>query len=297
MKSIVMGILVIGLALMGTMSVADQGGQSMKTLGKVTVIKRDKATIHSYMAPEDSALVTSQIIETRNNLVVVDAQFLRPYAKDLYNYIKSLNKPVERIVITHSHPDHWFGLEYFQDFPIYALNETQQEIRDLGDMIIESKKPVLSDLVTDQKVVPTHVIQEGRETIDGLNYEFEKVLDAEAGVQLLIKIPEINTLVTQDLVYNHVHLFIGQGAFDGWVSAVNQIKNQDQFKTFLVGHGEPAQASVLESVLSYVEDAKQIHESVDSGEDLKAGLVDKYPTYRAPILLDISNSFLYQVDR
>jgi glyoxylase-like metal-dependent hydrolase (beta-lactamase superfamily II) len=117
MKSIVMGILVIGLALMGTMSVADQGGQSMKTLGKVTVIKRDKATIHSYMAPEDSALVTSQIIETKNNLVVVDAQFLRPYAKDLYNYIKSLNKPVERIVITHSHPDHWFGLEYFQDFP------------------------------------------------------------------------------------------------------------------------------------------------------------------------------------
>jgi hypothetical protein len=37
---------------------------------------------------------------------------------------------------------------------------------------------------------------------------FEKVVDGEADVQLLIKLPELKTLVAQNLVFNNMHHFI-----------------------------------------------------------------------------------------
>jgi hypothetical protein len=38
--------------------------------------QRSKATLHTFVAAENSFQVTSQVIETANGLVVVDAQFI-----------------------------------------------------------------------------------------------------------------------------------------------------------------------------------------------------------------------------
>ena len=72
MRLIIIAIWVMAVTLMSSIALAQEGGQEMETQGKVTVIKHEKATIHSYMAPEDSALVTTQVIETENHLVVID---------------------------------------------------------------------------------------------------------------------------------------------------------------------------------------------------------------------------------
>lgn len=270
------------------------GTPVMKAMGTIKILKNNDVTIHSYMCPEDGAMVTTQIIETKNKLVVIDAQFLRPYAKEVLDYIHLLKKPVARVIVSHSHPDHWFGLEYFKGMPIYSLKETKDEIEQLGDIIIQSKKPVLGELVTSTKTVPQKIIVEGSETIDGLKYEFEKVVNAEAGVQLLIKLPELNTLIAQDLVYNDVHLFIGQNAFDGWLNALKSLQGQKQYTTILSGHGEPTDPSIYGSVVTYVEDAKEAFGSAKDGNDLKNKLLAKHPLMKAPVLLDISNSFLYK---
>jgi len=265
--------------------------------GSVTVLDFGEVTIHSYMSAPKTALNTTQIIETRNKQVVVDAQFLRPFAKEAVSYIKSLNKPVERVIISHAHPDHWFGLEFFQDYPIYSLKETQQVIEKAGDAMIKGNKAKRGDLVTDLKVVPSHIIREGKETIDGLEYIFEKVADAEAGVQLLIKIPELKVLIGQDLFFNDAHLFIGQGAFDGWLTVMEDLKKDKNNKYIFVGHGKPTDNSIFDDMIEYITTAKEIYNRVDNGEELKKQLVAKYPERKIPFMLDISNKFLYKKDK
>src|ERR1019366_3478040 len=52
----------------------------------------------------------THIIETKNQLVLVDGQFLVPYARAFRDYADSLGKPIERLYLSHRHPDHWFGL-------------------------------------------------------------------------------------------------------------------------------------------------------------------------------------------
>ena len=97
--------------------------------GKVVSIKiDDKVTIHHYET-SFPILVNSYIIELPNKLVIFDAQFILPAANELLIHARSLRKPIDRIILSHAHPDHFFGLEKFSNVaPIYALDETIREM-------------------------------------------------------------------------------------------------------------------------------------------------------------------------
>jgi glyoxylase-like metal-dependent hydrolase (beta-lactamase superfamily II) len=247
------------------------------------------------MSPLDSALVTSHIIETKNKLVVIDAQFVRPYAKELRGYVDRLNKPIDRMIITHNHPDHWFGLEFFTDVPIYSLRETRDLIEKTGDFFIKNNRKRMGELVTDKKIIPNMTIKEGKEVIDGLEYEFEMVPNAEAPVQLLIKFPELGTLVAQDLVYNNCHLVIGgTDAINGWRQVLKRLQGLKEYDTILAGHGEAANPSTYATLLEYLEDAGAILARSKTGDEYKQELLEKYPSYRFPLAINISISRLFK---
>ena len=55
----------------------------------------------------------SHIIETRNELHLIDAQMTFKHARQLKTYIDSLDKPLVQVILSHNHPDHWFGAEIF----------------------------------------------------------------------------------------------------------------------------------------------------------------------------------------
>lgn len=262
--------------------------------GKISVTDRRGIKIHTFTSSQDGIFVNSHIIETKNRLVMVDTQLLREHAKEAKEYGESLGKPIDRVIITHSHPDHWFGLEYFERLPIYSLAETKEEIEKFGRTFINAEQKLFGNAVTTRVILPEYEINGGVENIDGLEYEFEKIDDAEAGVQLLIKLPAVATMIVQDIAFNNVHLFIGQKAFDNWIRVLKDLKNRKGYDTVLVGHGETNDMSVFGRNIAYLEYAKKIFESVDNGNELKQQLIKKFPGYRAQVILDISNSYLYR---
>lgn len=262
--------------------------------GKISVIERRGIKIHTYTSSQDGIFVNSHIIETRNRLVLVDTQLLRPHAKEVKEYLESLGKPIDRVIITHSHPDHWFGLEYFEGLPVYSLAKTKEEIEKFGEVYIKAERGFFGDAVTTRVILPEHEIKPGEEFIDGLKYEFENVDGAEAGVQLLIRLPELALMIAQDIACNNVHLFIGEKAFDSWIRVLKDLKNRRGYDTILVGHGENSDRSVFDRNIAYLEYAKKTYETVDNGKDLKQQLIRKFPGFGAQVILDISNSYLYR---
>src|ERR1700728_1647026 len=84
--------------------------------------------IHTFVAAytNNNIANATHIIESENKLILVDGQFLVPYARKFRDYADHLRKPIERLYLSHRHPDHWFGLgTAFSDIPIYALAETR----------------------------------------------------------------------------------------------------------------------------------------------------------------------------
>jgi glyoxylase-like metal-dependent hydrolase (beta-lactamase superfamily II) len=102
-------------------------------------------TIHSYNAPEEGLFVASQIVETADGLVIFDAVFHTSHAEALADYIAGLGKPVNRIVLSHIHPDHWSGLGVLHprlpQAPLYALPEITAYIRKNSQLILDARHP------------------------------------------------------------------------------------------------------------------------------------------------------------
>ena len=221
----------------------------MKYMGRFSVLRQGNITIHSYLCPDDSEMVCSQIIETPNRLVLIDAQQFIPYATEVRTYMTRLNKPIDRVIITHSHPDHWMGLVVFEDLPIYSLKETREEIATIGDYLVFVKRKQVEDMAQYHKVVPARLVAEGDMVIDGLRYTLTRIVDAEMSYMLAIELPDYKVLLAQDLVYNHVYPCVGEKnakgeyLFDGWIKTLREYQKKD-YVTVIPGHGEPTTPAI-----------------------------------------------------
>lgn len=252
-------------------------GQVMK--GKVQVLDHGDVKIHVYTAPDDSNLNSTYAVEGKTSLVLVDAQFLVPYAKEFRAYVDAIGKPIDRMIISHSHPDHIWGLDAaFGDVTAYALEATIAAIKAGAPGLLKMRKPKMGDLAPEKIVVPAHVITPGTEVIDGVTYEFEEIADGEDADQLVIRLPKQQVIIVQDLGYDEVHLFTAAN-LDSWIGILEKLQAEKGYDRVLVGHGVPTDKSVYGADIAYLNDAKQVLASVKSGEDYAASMAEKYPDY------------------
>ncbi|MCK5926530.1 MAG: MBL fold metallo-hydrolase, partial [Methylococcales bacterium] len=97
-----------------------------KNKATISVMERSGVKIHTYLS---SHLQATYIIESKNNLVLIDSQFSKEDALDFRAYANSLNKKIERIILTHSHQDHILGYGFaFSDIEGYALEVSKKAI-------------------------------------------------------------------------------------------------------------------------------------------------------------------------
>ena len=248
---------------------------------QITVNPKGKATLHTFVSPENSFQVTSHIIETENGLVVVDTQFVPALAEEVYAYARQLGKPILRVIISHAHPDHFIGSKVFGDVPVYASQATRDFIRSAGQAAIDQYK------MGTQAVVPTHLVEPGEEVVDGLSYKYQLVSSAEAEEHLLIVLPEIGVIIAQDLVYNRVHLYLGIQQFAGWRKAVEGLESLNGYDLILAGHGLPATSAVYAEMKIYLEAAQKAFRGTATPKSVKETLEQAFPEFGSVGLLHL----------
>jgi glyoxylase-like metal-dependent hydrolase (beta-lactamase superfamily II) len=253
--------------------------------GTVTVLDRGAVRIHSYMSPADTFHTTTQLIETPGRIIAIDAQLLPAYADEAVTYAQGLGKPLDRLVVTHAHPDHYSGAARF-GVPVHALPRVREQIVARGDSHLPTGLVIpLADFT------PTVDLTPGTEVIDGVPFVLEAVSGGEAADELLIKLPEQGVLVAQDLVYNDVHLYLGNNDIAGWQRAVDALAAESGYDTILAGHGLPTGPEVYEDVRRYLTDAGEL--LGDDGDAYKKAIVDRYPAHVGPFIIDIANRSLF----
>jgi glyoxylase-like metal-dependent hydrolase (beta-lactamase superfamily II) len=202
--------------------------------GTVTVIDKGAVRIHSYMAPDDSSNVTTQLIETPGRVVAVDAQYALADADEVVAYAKGLGKSIDRVIVSHAHPDHFHGVARF-GASVHALAAVREQIVAQGDG--QDPTGVVIPVVD---MTPTRGITPGTEVIDGVPFIFEAFSGGEAADEVVVRLPEHGVLVARDLIYHRTHLFLGNNDIAGWQTAVEQLAADPAYDTILPGHGLPA---------------------------------------------------------
>ena len=97
-------------------------------------------------------------------------------------------------------------------------------------------------------------------------FEFLLLQHAETENALMIGLPEYGILFTQDLIYNNVHAFLGERAFDGWSAALDTYQKL-AYEKVLPGHGAPGGPELYDGMQHYLSTAREIFWEASDGDE------------------------------
>ena len=263
--------------------------------GRFTTTQGEQVRVHTYTAPDDGWRVTTHLIELADQIIAFDGQYMLPFAQEAVDFAKATGKPITRLYISHYHPDHILGSAAF-DAPIYALEPVKAKIDAVGDRLAREERekfPADPDVIPQHPAKPQAVVKPGVETIGGVRFEFSVVNPAETEHALVISLPDESIVMVQDLVYNRVHLFLGEKRFESWEAALREYAALGH-RRVLPGHGLPGGPELYDNMIAYLQFAQSALAQSTDGEDLKARLIDRFPYYGGRDLLDHQKRFLFK---
>jgi len=288
----------IGLRLSADAAAETKNAATPGRMGTILVNQFGPVKIHSYLSPAEGLQVNTQMIEGPNAIVIFDGQLLLPYAGEVASYVKTIGKPVDRIILSHAHTDHWGGLQVLTErFPgvrLFALDGVADQIRAGGPARLERLRRNYGDKAAAKVTVPTATITEGLQRIDGVTYDFKRFVDAESDLQLAALLPEQKVLMAFDLVYSpKQHAFTGGNHFDQWIIILETLKALQGYDTIIIGHDTPVDRSAIDSTMTYVKRAKAIHSVSADAKTYSESLKAAFPDLRLAGFVDLSASYLY----
>ena len=279
------------IPMLNAFFVRDKALSSETMQGSIAITQSGDVKVHTYTSPELGWCVNSHVIEFATQLVVVDAQYMLPFAKEVVSYAATLGKPITRLYLTHYHPDHILGAAAFSA-PIYALGEVQAKIEAAGDRVAGEEHEKHPEAIPDRAERPSQIVTPGIETIEGVRVDFIRLQHAETENALMVALPDHELLIAQDLVYHNFHVFIAERAFDPWIAALKRYQGQG-FTKVLPGHGAPGGSELFAKMADYLGFSRQALSESSDGEGFKARLISAFPNFPGQVLLDHQVRFLF----
>jgi glyoxylase-like metal-dependent hydrolase (beta-lactamase superfamily II) len=266
--------------------------------GSVVVSEHGPVRIHTYVSPANGWLVNTQIVEGPTKLVIFDGQLLNAYAEEVAAYAAALGKPVDRIIVSHGHPDHWAGLDVltrrFPGTPVYALAGVASFVQAHGENILGRLRGTLGDKVASRAAAPTQVLATGRLTIDTVEFDFRPFQDAESDLQLVALMPKQRVMLAFDLVFAaNDHAFTVVPHFDHWIDVLQSLKAIEGYDRILIGHDRPIDFSAIDATIAYLRKAAQLYAVSADGKAYAEGLKMAFPDRQQPGWVDFSATLLY----
>lgn len=287
MKLIIRIYLAIGFAW------AAYGLAAGQTPSKVEITEIEDIKVHTYFN-ENLVSVSTHILEFPDSLLIIDAQLTYTDTKEVVKYVKSLQKPVSRVIITHAHPDHYLGIYAYAEYKTYALQEVIQSIKEHGE---GARQVFLSNFGSEhaapEVLVPKHVLPKGKMFISNTELQVSIIKDSEIDIAALIEIPSKKIFIAGDLLYNQVHLFPGHNHLGDWMEQLKGLRIKSKY--ILPGHGSVGNKKMIKENIHYLKNA--INVANEPGMDVpnyKARLIALYPEYKSAILITFGGAALFE---
>ena len=224
-----------------------------------------------YFSTENGgAIVNCALLKTDVGMVVVDTGPSLRYGEALRKVANELQPlGVAAVIVTHHHPDHFFGNQLFSDVPIHALPETRDLAETHGDGFADNLYRLLGDWMRGtEPLPPTHAIETSHLVIGGRTFEMLP-MSGHSEADLAILDQQTGTLVAGDLVFHNRAPTTPSADLTLWRQTLDILATVDA-AAILPGHGPLDRTGAsIEQTADYLNWLERIlTDAADAGLDM-----------------------------
>ncbi|MGC0312219.1 glyoxylase-like metal-dependent hydrolase (beta-lactamase superfamily II) [Kitasatospora acidiphila] len=248
-----------------------------------------------FSGPESAFFTTSTLIMGARDAVLVDAQPTRSAGRELAEWIAGKGRNLVAVLITHPHPDHYFGVEevlrLFPQAHVLAAPPVVGEIASNGVRHRAELRPIFGDDVPEHPLVPRPL----RPLPLMIDHQLIRVLllgQADCAHSTVVHVPGSRTVIAGDFAFNGTHLRTAETTTEqraAWQANLDRIAGLGA-EWVVAGHRAPEQDDdadrVLDFTRGYLRDFDRLlAHHPDDPEALITAMGERYGRLTLPLFL------------
>ncbi|MFD7904304.1 MBL fold metallo-hydrolase [Kitasatospora sp. NPDC059747] len=253
--------------------------------------------IDVFTGPESAFFATSTLILGERTAILVDAQLTRSAGRELAEWVAGKGRRLLAIVVTHHHPDHYFGaeevLKLFPEAQLLAAPAVVDGIHRTVAAKVAQWKPVYGDDIPDHPLIPAPLLPQplmlDRQVIPVL-----MLGQGDCGDSTVVHVPSVRTVIAGDFVYNGTHVWTADttpAQRVTWGHNLGRIADLDVDRV-IAGHRAPDQGHDATRVLAFTGEYLQdfdrlLTEHPDDAEALVTAVNERYGELTLPVVLEL----------
>lgn len=185
-------------------------------------------------------------VVTRDGVVVIDALGTPVLGQALVNAIRKItDKPIRRVIITHYHADHFYGLQVFKEAgaDVWAHAEAREYLEGgEGAARLAQRQQDLSPWVDEKtRLVPPDKWLTGNEsfTLGETKFDIVHLGPAHSPEDVIVIVGDSGVVFTGDILFTGRIPFVGEADSKRWLETFGKLL-QLKPKILVTGHGEPS---------------------------------------------------------
>ncbi|WP_297889136.1 MBL fold metallo-hydrolase [Sulfurihydrogenibium sp.] len=238
-------------------------------------------------------------ILTKEGWVVVDSLSTPELSKEFYDQLMKVKKaPIKYLIITHYHPDHWYGASTFKEKGATVIaHKKLNEFYNSPDskMTLEASNQRFGGLYKNVRLIPADIEISDKKDIKVGEYDISiiSMTPAHTNNDIVVLVKNENILFAGDLVYINRIPFAGdRGASSkNWLKVLKDMENLNP-KIVLGGHNEPMDKSAIKFTYDYLhyirETVKKMKEEGKSIDEIKSYINQNSP-YKNYVMYNVFN--------
>ena len=188
-------------------------------------------------------IANAGFVVTGHGVVVIDALGSPVLAQRLLEQIRTITaQPVTHVIVTHYHPDHFYGLQTFKAMGARIIAHRAARdylLSDGAQLRLQTARQDMAPWVDGQtRLIEADQWLDGEQllTVGGVRFQIKPMGPAHTPEDLVVYLPEKRLLFTGDLVFDNRLPFVGQADSGRWLKALDALLAFDA-TTIVPGHG------------------------------------------------------------
>ena len=243
---------------------------------RVEVLRTSAGSLHS----------NATLIMGARDAVLVDPPFTKADAHRVAAMVLDSGKRLTHVFVTHDHPDHFFSMDVLEEaFPGAEIVAHPTVVADIWRSLpfkVARWSPALGANGPAYPGAP-HALTSDTITLEGHALQVIGPMQGDHVHSTVLWAPAIRALIAGDLVFNEVHLWLGEhepANVAAWAQSIRQLQALDP-AIVVAGHarpGLPDDASGLAFTASYLAAWQELVPASSNAADLRTRITARFPT-------------------